>query len=285
MNILVTGGSGFIGGELAGQLISKGHRVVIPARRPGTPRPRLTWVEANLAQEGWTKALPEDIDAVAHMAQSRLYRDFPNGAKDIYAVNVHAAFELAEWCRRHTIGRLVNAGTGSIYQSSPAPAKEDHPTQATNLYQATKLAAETILEQYGSLFPVTCCRIFTVYGPGQRGMLLANMIQAVTTGQQITLAQGIGPVMSPVHVVDVAKAFVALLEADNAPKRINIAGPVATLRQCVEHIARGLDKTPNILETNADPLYATGDDTLFSALIPDALPPEALADVAREETF
>lgn len=283
MNILVTGASGFIGSELVGQLLDAGHEVIATARTPQTSRPGLTWVEADLSRPGWTARLPEGIRGVAHLAQSRRYREFPEGAKDMYAINLHATFELAEWCREHGVQRFVNAGTGSVYRPSRTPARENDPTEATTLYQATKLAAETILEQYARIFELSCCRIFTVYGPGQRGMLMANMIRAVASGAEITLAQGSGPLISPVHVRDVARAFVRLLEARQVPERINIAGPETSLRACVEHIAAGRNREPNIRLTGEEPLYAAGDDTLFRELVPDALPPESLREVAREE--
>src|SRR3954469_3026719 len=100
MRVPVTGANGFIGSHLLPELTAR--QEVIALTRSGPPpeaEPLVDWVVQDLAEPLMERKLPARIDAVVHLAQSARYKEFPDGAADVYAVNVHSTFQLLEWAR------------------------------------------------------------------------------------------------------------------------------------------------------------------------------------------
>ena len=165
MRVLVTGATGFLGRHVL-PVLAERHKVVAMARRPVEG---FETVVADLTDEF---ELPAGLDAVVHLAQSRRYREWPEGAADMYAVNVHATFRLLA---RAGAGRFVYASTGGIYAPSPAPLREDDPVAPSGFYPRSKLAAEvlgTFVLAYGqSPAARTDCVHGCLYSglPGTRG--------------------------------------------------------------------------------------------------------------------
>jgi UDP-glucose 4-epimerase len=208
LKALVTGATGFIGRHLTGALagMSEFEVVSVGRRRPlhGTA------IHVDLSRKGWTAALPQQADVVFHLAQSNRYRDFPEGVQDVCAINVDATVELAAWARSAGIQRLIYASTGNVYGDTQAPADEHAPTCAQSMYAASKLAAETLLRPFSNSFEVLIVRLFGIYGPGQAGMLFPTIIERVQSGDEITLARGVGVKINPLYVDDCVRILVAL---------------------------------------------------------------------------
>jgi UDP-glucose 4-epimerase len=234
MSVLVTGVSGFIGRHL---------------RIDGAVAP--SHAELDLARPLDVSALPERVDAVVHLAQSARYRDFPDGAGDVVAINVAATAALADYARRAGARRFVLCSTGGVYGYRPGPAREDDPVAPIGFYQATKYAAELLLAPYAEYFTTVILRPFFVYGAGQGGMLVASLARRVLAGEPVT---GPGPRLNPIHVSDAARAIEAAL-ALNESAVINVAGEeVAT----VADLARGLADAAGV-ETRIESGEPAGD--------------------------
>ena len=112
MKILVTGGSGLIGRHLIERLAPR-HEVVSVGRTPPTGRPGRA--RAAGPDEAPGRASPSGLDAVVHLAQSERYREFPEGAEDVFGVNVQSTFGLLEHARRSGARSFVLASTGGLY--------------------------------------------------------------------------------------------------------------------------------------------------------------------------
>src|SRR5215467_9525281 len=93
LHILITGASGFVGQVLVRQALAEGHRITALVREAAaTPAGAVPLVHALGC--GARLTLPTGIDAVAHLAQSRVYRAFPGDAEEVYRVNVAGTHEL-----------------------------------------------------------------------------------------------------------------------------------------------------------------------------------------------
>ncbi len=211
MTVLVTGATGFVGRHL---------------RLDGMLAPRL-----DLTQP--LNRLPDRVDAVVHLAQSRRYREFPEGADDVLAVNVAATVALADYARRAGARTFVLASTGGVYGFGERPFHEDDPVAPIGFYQASKYAAEVLLAPYAESFTIVILRPFFVYGATQRGMLVASLARRVLDGATVT---GPGPRMNPIHVDDAVRAIEASLALEESAV-INVAGDEIVT---VADIARGL---------------------------------------------
>lgn len=227
MRVLVTGSAGFVGRRVVHAAAARGWTVVAVVRPGGAPvADAARTVEADLAAPGWTAALPDGVDAVVHLAQSRRYREFPAGAEDVRRVNVDATHELVDWAARSGVRAFVHASTGNVYRDGPALLREDDATGPGDFYGASKLAGEWMVRPYADRLAVRIARLFSVYGPGQVGMTVPNLIGRLQSGQPLTLAGGAGLVLSPLYVDDCADALLRLAGDAAAPGLdiFNLAG-------------------------------------------------------------
>lgn len=267
MNVLVTGATGFVASHLIPQLVAAGHTVLAAGHDPArlarfegaTP---LLWNLRQAPSDEVLAALPEQLDAVLHLAQANV--PFPAGASDMFAVHVEATQQLLELARTRGTKRFVFASTGSVYAPAERPWRESDRATGPGYYAATKLAAEALIQGYGELVPHTIFRLFVPYGPGQTGRLVPGLINRVRTGQAVTVASGQGPRFNPLYISHVVEAFTQALDAEGN-QLLNLGGnEVLSVRQMAETIGRELRQEPLIQHTpGAGPRDVVGDTTAF----------------------
>jgi UDP-glucose 4-epimerase len=251
---LITGSTGYIGTHLSALLeASPAWRVLRVDRASGF----------DLSVPGWSRQLPEKrVDVVFHLAQSRRYREFPDGAKDMLHVNVVSTVELADWAREHEVGRFVLASSGTIYAENEQPLVEEAPCRPATMYAATKLSAELLLSAFSEYMDVVVARLFSVYGPGQSDTLIAKMIDRIRRGQEITLARNSGIHLTPLHVGDCVKILTefATLRFKRGPMIINVAGErTLSLGSIVKMISQRTRRKAVIRITDEEPRWLCAD--------------------------
>lgn len=240
MRVLVTGASGLVGSHAVRALASEGHSVVAVGRGAE--------VDCDLSVAVPSVDAVGSPDAVVHLAQSARYKEFPEGAEDVVAVNVDATARLLDLARRSGARRFVLASTGGVYAPSAGALREDDPVSASGFYAASKRAAELLARAYDELLEVVVLRPFFVYGPGQRaGMLVRAMAERVRGGEEIVLQGERGMVFNPIHASDAARAVVAAACGVSAPGLVNVAGSETTdLLAVVERLGALLGCEPRV---------------------------------------
>lgn len=187
------------------------HEVVAITRAKQFVRgglPHVKWLPMNLSNGLDTAALPVTADAIIHLAQSDLYRDFPGGAADVFRVNVEVPAALMRWALDVGVKSAVFASTGSIYEPFAGSMSEDAAVNPTGLYGASKLAAETLTLAYQPKLAVAHLRVFFLYGRGQTNMMISRLIDNVRNGATLTLPrEGDGIEFVPTYVEDTAAVF------------------------------------------------------------------------------
>ena len=257
MRLLITGAAGFVGSHLVDHLADR-HEVYAMTRRAPPPElaGRATWIEQDLCAFDET-ALPEQVDGIVHLAQSAHYREFPDGAPDVFAVNVSSTFSLLEYARRAGARSVVLASTGGLYgyRRHPIREVEDEP-RPTTFYFRSKRAAEILAEAYTDLFSVVVFRFFFVYGAGQTRMLIPTLIDKVVSGQEIVVDGDPGLTINPIHVDDAVRAFEPALELGRSTT-LNVAGEEhVTVTGLVDLIGEIAGRAPAITH---GPAQADGD--------------------------
>lgn len=267
MRVLITGAGGFIGRALCLRLASMpdfqvfgvGRREQLPSAR------RFTALKADLVDDSWTDSLPSGgIDLVFHLAQSTRYREFPDGAEDMLAVNVKATLQLLEWCRENGVRRVVLASSGNVYRWGDHPLRETDQTEPDSFYGASKLAMEVIARPFASFFPIVAARLFTVYGPYQEEMLIPNLLSRVRSRIAITVAGGIGPVFSPLWLDDGVEFLMRCSSFDTSSsfEVLNLAGSeIISVRRMAEVFGELTGARPLYEETADKPLCYAGDSS------------------------
>jgi UDP-glucuronate 4-epimerase len=207
VNVLITGGAGFIGSTLAQALLDQGHSVVLldnfndyydPALKRANvarlrPADRVCLVEGDLRQPADVArafaALP--IDRVAHLAAMAGVRSAT--PVEVYgAVNIMGTLHMLEAARQHRVALFVMASTSSVYGETPIlPFVEtDSADRPLTPYAATKRAAELLGHTYHHLhgMQITVLRLFNVYGPyGRPDMMPMKLFNASQTGAEVLL--------------------------------------------------------------------------------------------------
>jgi UDP-glucose 4-epimerase len=186
MNILVTGGAGFIGSHMAKRHLEDGHRVVVvddlsAGRREKVPE-KAKFVQADIAETDLEPLLREEkIEFVSHhAAQIDLRHSVSDPLYDARA-NILGSLKLLEACRRAGVRRVLFSSTGGALYGEPEggrPAREDHPTNPVSPYGCAKLSIEKYLHYYTVIhdFQTQVFRYANVYGPGQNGTGEAGVV-------------------------------------------------------------------------------------------------------------
>lgn len=246
VRILLTGASGLLGSHLL-PLLAGDHQVYSVGRTSVPTTEKMPPID--LANSWSTEGFPKSIDTVIHLAQSPRYRDFPQGAEEVFNVNSASTAKLLEYARTARAQRLILASTGGIYRSGASPVTEDSellgPAELGH-YFSTKLAAEMIAGNYRQFMDVHVMRIFFMFGPGQkRDMFLPSLVGRISRREPVQLNGENGICINPVHAMNAAMAVKALA-VFGGPKTINIAGQQAlTIREIANEIGSHLRQKPS----------------------------------------
>ena len=252
MKVLVTGATGLIGSHLL-ERISPAHEVTALARGPiAGLDSNVLLVRQDLSRPLKRDALPARIDAVIHLAQSERYRDFPDGAEDVFAVNVQSTLGLLEYARAAGASRFVLASTGGVYAPSDGEITEESPVDPKGAYAHSKRMAEFLLEDYAEILTAVILRPFFIYGPGPSKLLVARLLADVREGRPVEVV-GEGPRLNPIYASESAAAFEAALRTDEGGV-FNVAGPEpTTVAQLARHMGEAVGREARIVQADGDP--------------------------------
>lgn len=247
MNILITGGAGYIGCHTAVVLCQLGHDVVLLDNLSNSGEgvldklfqitdkhlPLIKGDTRNTALV--TEVLRSHrIDAVLHFAGLKAVGESVVQPLSYYANNVQGTLSLLEAMQASDIKTLVFSSSATVYgQPQYLPLDEGHPTSATNPYGRSKLQIEEILSDVATSDPewrIACLRYFNPVGAHDSGLIGENpngvpnnlmpYIAQVAACQRTELsvfgddyptADGTG-VRDYIHVMDLAEGHVAALD-------------------------------------------------------------------------
>jgi UDP-glucose 4-epimerase len=245
MRILLTGATGFIGRHLLPELAGD-HEVFAVAKGEPPAGSSAEWIRGDLSGTLDRSTLPKAVDAVIHLAQSKRYRDFPDGAADVFAVNVRSTFDLLEYARAAGASRFLYASTGGVYGSSDTMLSESDRLDPLDFYLSSKCSGEALVAGYRGLFNTIVFRFFFVYGRGQTGMLVPTLVNRVTGGETITIDGEPGLRINPIHVSDATRIFEPALTLERS-ELVNVAGDeIVTITDLVRVIERASGRTASI---------------------------------------
>ncbi|WP_277552384.1 NAD-dependent epimerase/dehydratase family protein [Halobaculum limi] len=237
MDILVTGGAGFIGGHLAEAFVVDGHNVtVIDNLKPfydiGLKQHTIEqcqsaanehtgsyeFIQGDIRNADLVGELVEEMDAVVHQAAQAGVRASVENPREVTATNVDGTVNLLQSSVEADVERVLIASSSSVYgKAQYLPYDEDHPTEPVSPYGVSKLATEELARVYSELHSLStvCLRYFTVYGPRMRpNMAISNFVSRCMNGEAPVIYGSGKQTRDFTHVSDVVKANQTLLEAD-----------------------------------------------------------------------
>jgi nucleoside-diphosphate-sugar epimerase len=234
-HFLVTGAAGFIGSEVARQLLLAGHSVVgvdelndaydvrlkIWRLEQLAGRAGFDFRKRSVCEWSFLIALFQEsrrFDGVFHLAARAGVRQSVINPWVYFSSNVEGTLNLLEMCRTAGVGRFVLASTSSLYGSSnPVPYSETANTdRPLSPYAASKKAAEALCYSYHHLhgINVSVLRYFTVFGPaGRPDMSMFRFVQWIAEGRPVTVYGDGAQSRDFTYVEDIARGTIAAMEA------------------------------------------------------------------------
>ena len=227
MKIFVTGATGFVGRELASQLLDDGHQLRLWYRNVSPTQSllslkeqrgnRIELVRGQLGEGREAEAI-QGCDAVVHAALWREDRSFqqpPINLLEYLEVNLMGSIRLIEAAFQQQVERFIYVSTCAVHDKilSDRVLDETHPLWAKTHYGAHKAAVEKFVHSFGhgAGFPICALRpsgIFGIESPMEHSKWF-DLIADVVDGKTVRPTGG----GKEVHVSDVAKAIRVLLDA------------------------------------------------------------------------
>ncbi|MFY3740958.1 MAG: UDP-glucose 4-epimerase [Candidatus Nitrosomirales archaeon] len=185
MKILVTGGAGFIGSNLAEKL-AESHEVTVLddlylGRKENLDSADMEFVKGSVMNEGLVSKACKDCDYVFHnaaMSSSPMFKELPKLGME---VNVLGFMNVMKAAKENGVKKVIYASTSSLYSGNPLPYSETQPITAKTFYEASFRTREIVAQTYYFENDVSSIglRYFSVYGPKElhKGRYANNISQ------------------------------------------------------------------------------------------------------------
>lgn len=259
MNVLVTGGAGFIGSHLTDALVSE-HDVTVfddfSSGRRANVHPSAEVFEGDLRNERQLMTAAREADVIFHLAASvsvdRSIED-PVGS---HGINVDGTLSLLEAARRHD-ARCVLASSAAIYgQPESIPIPESAPKTPESPYGIEKLSIDQYARVYNDLYdlPTVALRYFNVYGPrqtaGDYSGVISVFLEQALKGEPITVHGDGSQTRDFVHVSDVVQANLRAMETEAVGEAYNVGtGETTTIADLARTIRAVTGSSSEIVHT------------------------------------
>jgi UDP-glucuronate 4-epimerase len=302
VNLLVTGGAGFIGSHVCEALLARGDSVTaLDNFDPFYPAAvkwanldaclhvqRFSLVEGDIRDADAVQQLfvRGGFDGVLHFAGLAGVRESIADPLAFDDVNTRGTLVLLDAARRHGLPRFILASTSSVYGLSPAiPYREDDPLLTpVSPYGASKIAAEKYAHIYHAVhgLPVVSLRFFTAYGPRQRpDMAFHRFARMMLDGEAIPLFGDGSTSRDYTYISDIAAGVLAALDSPLPYGVFNLGNNVAyKLEEVVAELGSALGMQPRLdylPEQPGDPPHTCADISAAQAALGYA-PQVGLAD-------
>jgi UDP-glucuronate 4-epimerase len=263
-HILITGGAGFIGSNLADHLLKSGNKVVcIDNFEPNYDRlikqkniefassqSNYRFIEGDInntkdLRKGFLELLP---DTVVHLAAKSGVRPSIKAPHEYYNSNVIGTLNVLEVMKEFDVNRLIFASSSSVYgNNKKVPFSEnDSVDTPISQYAATKKAAELLCHTYHSLFgfDIFCLRFFTVFGPRQRpDLAIHKFTERIIHDKPIEMYGDGSTSRDYTYIEDILGGIISSIENLKGYEIINLAeSRIISLKQMISILEKHLRK-------------------------------------------
>lgn len=274
MNILVTGGAGFIGSHFVDRALALGHEVsviddfntfydpAIKRENLAAVKERVAIHEADIRDADAVDQIVREggFDTIVHLAARAGVRPSIQEPKLYIDTNITGTFNLLEAARQHGVSRFISASSSSVYGVlKTAPFREDMClNQTISPYAATKLAGEQLCSTYSHLYGIRTIslRFFTVYGPRQRpDLAIHSFTRSILEGKPINQFGDGSTRRDYTYVDDIIQGMVACLDYEGPLCDVFNLGEsqTTTLSELIASIEHALGKSAIIHQMPEQP--------------------------------
>ncbi len=245
MKVFVTGGTGFIGGEVVRQLRARGDEVVCLVRSPEKAA-KLRELDCQLVEGGLgdaetMRAGMEGCDGLVHAAAMYEVGIPAKQHPAMYEANVTGSERVLRAAQEAGVGKVVYVSTvgtfGNTHGKVVDESYENPAKEFTSYYEETKLEGQRIAQRMIDEEGLPCVIVQPggVYGPGDESQI-ADLLKEFFAGRLFLLPfPELGICLS--HVEDIAGGILLGLDRGKAGETYVISGPATTMREAIDTIA------------------------------------------------
>jgi dTDP-glucose 4,6-dehydratase len=285
MNIVVTGGLGFIGSHLIETILAKTDAIVhcldaetyaadllFKSRYNHNSRVFFHKVDISKAEQiKFVSPYLNDIDYIIHLAAESHVDNSINGPGVFVLTNVLGTFNMLEFARQKNVKRFLHVSTDEVYGSIDSPVSLEHIFRETTIldpssvYSSTKASSDLIVKSYFKTYNLDICitRCCNNYGPRQNKEKLLPKLIINALGHQPIPVYGNGEnIREWIYVVDHCDAILTVLNRGTAGEIYNI-GTGCTIENInlVKAVLKKLERDYNLITFVED---RKGHDFMYS---------------------
>ena len=284
MKVLITGGAGFVGTNLAIKLLEIGHEVKIfddlsTGLAQNIPK-NVQFVEASILDIDKLQSVAKGIEVIVHLGARG---SVPRSIKDpvaTHSVNSTGTLNVLEAARANG-SHYIFSSSSSVYGSNmKLPKNEDMVLRPLTPYAASKMSGEALSLAYSRSYalPISTFRFFNIFGPWQRpdheyAAVLPKWISKCLNGDEIEIF-GDGEQTRDFTYVGTVVEIIASCISNKVlhPEPVNLAyGNKISLNQVVELLRKNFPdlKVKYLPPRKGDVLHSENDPKLLKTLYPD----------------
>jgi len=235
MNVLVTGGAGYVGSIITQELLKEGHRIIVldnlqQGHRDAVP-PGVDFTLADICHKEDLGQVFGNfaIEAVMHMAAETVVEHSMTDPRRYFQNNVVGGINLLDTMLKRNVRKLIFSSSAAVYgDPQSSPIEEEHPKNPINAYGESKLMFEHILDWYGKAYGLKhiSLRYFNAAGASEHlgeghhpeTHLIPNVLKAARDGNPVPVfgtdysTKDGSCIRDYVHVIDIARAHILALE-------------------------------------------------------------------------
>lgn len=228
MEVLVTGGAGFIGSNIVDGLIDQGHKVIVVDNLSTGKKENLNdqvkFYNLDIRDQKLKKVFKENeiSHVIHHAAQIDVQHSIKDPLNDAQN-NILGTINLLEECREYNVEKVIYASSAAVYgEPDYLPVDEEHPIKAMSPYGISKHTPEHYIKMYSELYDLnyTIFRYANVYGPrqdpkGEGGVVSIFVDKMLAEENPVIFGDG-EQTRDFIYVADLVKAnLMALSQGDN----------------------------------------------------------------------
>ena len=254
MKVVIVGGAGFLGTNLALSLTKKEYKVLAIDLQTNErlKQADIPFVTCDLQDtETLEKSIDKD-DVVVHFAGSAIPNASSQSAYEDAATHILPSIGLLDVCVKKQAARVIYASSGGQVYGVPqyTPIDEDHPTDPQTAYGIHKLAVEEYMQLYQRMYGLRTIilRFSNPYGPGQRPYrgqgIVATFLASAREGRPVEIWGDGNSVRDYIYIDDLTEAVEAAIRYDGRTSVFNIgSGTGTTVHEIAEAIERATGTT------------------------------------------
>ncbi len=267
--ILITGGCGFIGSNLASELVKKNFTIHILDKniKNKIQNKNIIYFKGNIKNLKSFDNFRYKYEAVFHLAAQSSARICEENFKEAINTNFIGTLNLCNWAKIYKPKKVIFSSSMTVYKSSKFALHENETLKPNSIYGKTKVESEKMirgLKKYNIITFIT--RLFNVYGPGQsyenlkQGMVSIYAYYAVID-KKIKVTGSLDRFRDLIYISDVTNTYIKLLKL-NKSITINVGtGKKITVKELLKLICKltnlNFTRTIKILSSHSGDIFGT----------------------------